>query len=164
MGQLLKERINPSRSFLHSGVDYAGPFSDKTWKGKNARTYKTIVLFVCLSTSAVHIEFVTDYTAEAFIAADKRFTGRCGICSTLLSDCGTNFKGADAKLQKLFSSVTAESTHLSQLLAQDGTQWRFNPPSASHFRRKWEAGVKSVKFHLKRIIGDTLFTYEEVNI
>jgi len=34
-------------------------------------------------------------------------------------------------------------------------------PSAPHFGVKWEAGVKSVKFHLKRIIGDTLLTYEE---
>jgi len=74
----------------------------------------------------------------------------------------TNFKGADAKLQK-FSSATAESTHLSKLLAQDGTQWRFNPSSVPHFSGKWEAGVKSVKFHLKRIVRDTLLTYEEFN-
>jgi len=32
MGQLPKERINPARPFLHSGVDYAGPISIKTWK------------------------------------------------------------------------------------------------------------------------------------
>jgi len=25
MGQLPPERLNPSRPFLHSGVDYAGP-------------------------------------------------------------------------------------------------------------------------------------------
>jgi len=128
MGQLPKERVNPSRPFLHSGVDYAGQISVKTWKEKNTRTYKAyIVLFVCLSTSAVHIELVTDYTTEGFIAAYKRFTRRRGICSTLSSDCSTNFKGADAELQKLLSSVTAETTHLSQLLAHDGTQWKFNP-------------------------------------
>lgn len=46
------------------------------------------------------------------------------------------------------------------LLANDSTQWLFNPPAAPHFGGKWEAGVKSVKFHLKRVIGDTLLTYE----
>jgi len=48
----------------------------------------------------------------------------------LLSDCGTNLKGADVDLQKLLSSATAESRRLSQLLAQDEIQWKFNPPSA----------------------------------
>lgn len=110
MGQLPKERLTSSRPFLHSGVDYAGPFDIKTWKGRNARTYKSFTaLFVCLSTSAIHIELVTDYTTEAFIAAYKRFTSRRGICSTLSSDCGTNFKGADSELQRLFSSSTEHS-------------------------------------------------------
>jgi len=96
MGQLPKERVTPSRPFLNSGIDYAGPFSLKTWRGRNARTYKSyIALFVCLSTSAIHLELVTEYTAKAFIAAYKRFSGRRGICSTLWSDCGTNFKGAE---------------------------------------------------------------------
>lgn len=70
MGQLPLGRVTPSHTFLHSGVDYAGPFCLKTWKGKNARTYKGyLVLFVCFSTSAVHLELVTDYTTDAFIAA-----------------------------------------------------------------------------------------------
>jgi len=164
MGQLPKERVTPSRPFLNSGIDYAGPFSLKTWRGRNARTYKSyIALFVCLSTSAVHLELVTDYTAEAFIAAYKRFSGRRGICSTLWSDCGTNFKGAEAALQRLFTEATEESQQLASLLAKDGTQWRFNPPSAPHFGGKWEAGVKSVKHHLDRVIGEALLTYEEMN-
>lgn len=163
MGQLPTTRVTPNRPFAHSGIDYAGPFVTKTWKGKNARTYKSyIALFVCFSTSAVHLELVTDYTAEAFIAAYKRFTSRRGICATLSSDCGTTLKGADAELQRLFSQSTEESTKLATLLANDGTQWKFNPPSAPHFGGKWEAGVKSVKYHLHRVVGDTLLTYEEM--
>lgn len=77
MGQLPVKRVTPSRPFLHAGVDYAGPISLKTWKGKASRTYKAyICLFVCEATSALHLELVTDYTAEAFIAAYKRFTAR----------------------------------------------------------------------------------------
>lgn len=49
------------------------------------------------------------------------------------------------------------------LLANDGTQWLFNPPAASHFGGHWEAGVKSVKYHLKRVVGDNFLTYEEMN-
>lgn len=39
--------------------------------------------------------------------------------------------------------------------------WRFNPPAAPHFGGKWEASVKSVKFHLRRLIGESTLTYEE---
>ncbi|XP_071576702.1 uncharacterized protein [Temnothorax nylanderi] len=80
-----------------------------------------------------------------------------------MSDCGTNFKGADSELKKLFSSSSKELGNLAMLLANNGTQWKFNPPSAPHFGGKWEAGLRSVKFHLKRVVGDKLLTFEEMN-
>jgi len=123
MGQLPSERLRPSRPFLHSGVAYADPFTIKIWKGKNTKTYKAyIVLFTCFSTSAIHLELVTDYTTERFIAAYKRFTSRRGICVTLTSNCGTNFKGADQELQTLFSSSSDDLGKLAFLLANDGNQ------------------------------------------
>ncbi|KYN14628.1 hypothetical protein ALC57_13157 [Trachymyrmex cornetzi] len=100
MDQLLELKVTPSRPFLHSGVDYAGPISIKTWRGRAAKTYKGyLVIFVCFSTSAVHIEIVTDYTTEAFISAYKRFTARRGICATLHSDCGVASNIATSNLK-----------------------------------------------------------------
>ncbi|XP_034951552.1 uncharacterized protein [Chelonus insularis] len=34
MGQLPYSRVNPNRAFLHTGLDYAGPYVIKTWKGR----------------------------------------------------------------------------------------------------------------------------------
>lgn len=162
MGQLPSTRITPSRPFLHAGVDYAGPISVKTWRGRAAKVYKGyIVIFTCFSTSATHLEIVTDYTAEAFLAAYKRFAGRWGICATLNSDCGTNFIGANAELKRLFHSASTEMKELATLLAHHGTEWRFIPPATPYFGGKWEAAVKSTKFHLRRTIGDSVLTYEE---
>ncbi|XP_029055161.2 uncharacterized protein LOC114882438 [Osmia bicornis bicornis] len=120
-----------------------------------------ICVFVCFATSAVHLEVVTDYSADAFIAAYRRFVARRGTAASLYSDCGTNFQGADAQLKKQFKDSTRENQDIAALLAKDGTQWHFNPRAAPHMGGKWEAVVKSLKFHLKRTIGDALLTFEE---
>ena len=162
--QLPTARLTPARAFLNSEVDYAGPISLKSWKGRGHKSYKGwLVIFVCMATSAVHIEIVSDYTSNGFISAYRRFLSRRGTYKTLYSDCGTNFLGADQQLRKLFSSGSKEALDLAHLLVNDGTEWKFNPPGAPHFGGKWKAAVKSVKFHLKRTIGDTLLTFEELS-
>lgn len=57
--------------------------------------------------------------------------------------------------------LTPHPARIANSLASTGTEWRFNPPAASHFDGKWEAAVKSVKFHLRCLIGDSQLTYEE---
>ncbi|XP_046628209.1 uncharacterized protein LOC124309036 [Neodiprion virginianus] len=162
MGQLPQFRVTQSRPFLHSGVDYAGPFSIRASRGRGAKSCKGyIVIFICFTTSAVHLELVSDYTTEAFIAAYKRFTSRRGICASIASDCGTNLVSADSELRRLLAASSKEFSEIANILASHGTQWRFNPPSAPHFGGKWEAGVKSVKFHLKRVIGEATQTFEQ---
>ena len=98
-GQLPLFRVTPS----HDGVDYAGPLTLKAWKGRGAKTYKGwICVFVCFDTSAVHLEPVSDYSTEGFIAAYRRFTLRRVIAHTLYLDGGTNFIAADPTLRKLY--------------------------------------------------------------
>jgi hypothetical protein len=70
----------------------------------------------------------------------------------MYSDNGANFHGADRKLETSFQALSSDST-LQVSLANDGVQWHFIPPAASHFGGLWEAGVKSFKFHLRRVIG-----------
>ncbi|XP_011858176.1 PREDICTED: uncharacterized protein LOC105555744 [Vollenhovia emeryi] len=163
MGQLPLSRVTQARPFTHTGVDYAGPLTVKTWKGRGAKTCKGwICVFVCFSTSTVHLEAVSDYSSEGFIAAYRRFSSRRGIAHTLHSDCGTNFIGADTALKRLFIQSTQEHQRVSHLLSQDNTRWKFNPPATPHMGGKWEAIVKSLKFHLRRTIGEAVLTYEEL--
>ncbi|XP_067208442.1 uncharacterized protein [Linepithema humile] len=164
MGQLPPERVKPARPFASAGVDYAGPIQLRTFKGRGRGTTKGyICLFVCLVTKAVHLEAVTELTTAAFLAAYRRFISRRGHCSLLLSDNGRNFLGADAELRRLFKAASEFHKDVSAYLANDGTKWRFIPPYAPHFGGLWEAGVRSVKHHLRRLLGDRTLTYEELS-
>jgi hypothetical protein len=77
MGELPPTPVQPSRPFLKTGVDYAGPISLRlgtTYSKTITKGY--IAIFVCFVTKAVHIEVVTNLTTEAFLAAPRRFIAR----------------------------------------------------------------------------------------
>jgi hypothetical protein len=40
-------------------------------------------------------------------------------------------------------------------------QWHFITPTSPHFGGQWEAGVKFLNYHWKRIVGKALLTFEE---
>ncbi|XP_015123326.1 uncharacterized protein LOC107045536 [Diachasma alloeum] len=152
MAQLPPRRITPVRAFFHTGVDYADPSKNKRWRGPGAKQYQGyITVFVCLATSAIHLELITDLTSQAFIKTYKRFTGRRGICATLSSDNAKTFVGADKELGQLLDESRQDIHHIINELASNGSKWIFIPPQSPHMGGKWEAAVKSVKFHLKRI-------------
>ncbi|KAL6419676.1 hypothetical protein ACFW04_011288 [Cataglyphis niger] len=105
MGDLPRLRVTPARPFLRTGVDYAGPIQLRTTKGRGHSSYKAFVaVFVCLRTKAVHLEIVSDYLADAFLADLRKFTARRGLCRSLHSDCVTNFVGADAQFRAFFAA------------------------------------------------------------
>ncbi|XP_076247964.1 uncharacterized protein LOC143187623 [Calliopsis andreniformis] len=162
MQHLIPERCRPAKAFDNCGVDYAGPYRVRDSAGRGKTAHKAyIAVFVCYATRAVHIELVHDYTTSAFLAALDRFVARRGIPSCIFSDNGTNFVGADRELRKQFCEAFS-STEMQNKCSSMGIRWRFNPPSAPHFGGMQEAGVKSVKHHLKRTLGEFTPTGEEM--
>ncbi|XP_050599064.1 uncharacterized protein LOC126926771 [Bombus affinis] len=166
MGDLPAARITESRPFTNVGIDYCGPFYIKERKDRNRRKIKVYVaIFVCLAVKAVHLELVTDLTSEAFIAALRRFIARRGFCVTIYSDNGTNFVGANNELRELRNLLQSDDhkVKIQSFLADRRIEWHFIPPNSPHIGGLWEAAVKSFKRHLRRVAGNELLTYENLN-
>lgn len=163
MDQLLEHRVNPERPFANCGIDFAGPFDIKLYIGRCNRLQKSyFAIFVCFSTKAVYLEVVIDLSTLAFIACYRRFIARRGVAKNIYTDCGTNFVGAEKVITRsMLECARKWNQDLAQELTQFEAGWHFNPPSAPHFGGLWEAGVKSVKHHLKRVMSCARLTYDE---
>jgi len=165
MADLPKQRVTPSRPFSQTGIDFAGPFMCRESLRRKALTHKAyLALFVCMSTKAIHLEVVTSLSTEAFIAALHRFISRRGLPSDIYSDNATNFTGAANYLRDLSKWFDNEATRntIVNFTNSLSIKWHFIPPHAPHFGGLWEAGVKSVKHHLRRTAGTTPLTFEEL--
>ena len=105
---------------------------------------------------------MSDLTTEAFLAALKRFFARRVKSSDLQSDNATNFQGAKDEIDEMFSFLqsTEHNNVVSQFLTNERVKWHLVPPRSPHFGGLWEASVKSLKHHMRRLIGDALLTFE----
>lgn len=159
MGNLPPERVNQCVPFTNTGIDYAGPVMIKDRQLRGAKFVKAyICLFICLSTKCIHLELLTSLASDAFLAMLKRFMGRRGKPLNLFSDNGSTFVGANAELRRFFKSY---SDSISAGLSSQSISWSFIPPRAPNFGGIWEANIKQVKYHLKRMLGQVNLTYED---
>ena len=165
MGQVPTARLLPSFANERVSVDYAGPLTLKIGTTRRPTFCKAYVaIFVCLATQCCHIELVSDATAEAFIAALRRFISRRGKPKEIWSDNASCFHRADKDLKELVQCLQQQATQESatNFCSAQGIQWNFSPPTGPHHGSVWENGVKACKRHLKRIVGQSKLTFEEM--
>lgn len=161
MAHLPEYRVTVARPFFKVGIDYASPLYVRAFSGRGHKSKKAyIAIFICMATRAIHIELVTDLSTQAFLAAFRRFYSRRGLPASVYSDNGTNFHGAEADLRRLFRA-NLNNGEVASSMADNEIEWHFIPPSSPHFGGLWEAGVKSIKHHLKRVIGSCTLTIDE---
>ncbi|XP_072378087.1 uncharacterized protein [Diabrotica undecimpunctata] len=165
MADLPKERFQVSRPFTNVGIDYGGPFQIKSSKLRRAPICKAyIAVFVCLFTKAVHIELVSSLSTEAFLLTLKRFISRRGIPKTIYSDNAFNFLGARNQLKELYDFFMGTDVlpTIKEFAASTLIEWKFIAPRSPHQGGIWEAAIKSCKYHLVRMMGNNIFTFEEL--
>lgn len=91
------------------------------------------VVYVFSCTKAIHLDFASDLTTQAFIASLKHSFGRRCKCSKIMSDSSKTFKGADIELKKLQKMVSSPDEKLYNFLTHEGMVGEFIPPKLPNF-------------------------------
>lgn len=161
MGDLPPDRVNYDRPFRSTGVDYAGPYRIKAKTGRNAyiEVKAYVAVFVCCVTRMIHLELVSDATSQAFLAALDRMIARRGRVELMRSDQGLQFVGGIRELEEAWAKWDFQELKAEVVKRQ--ITWRFNTAFAPHQGGLWEAAVKSMKYHVRRVVGEHLLTFEE---
>uniref|UniRef100_A0A1B0D333 Integrase zinc-binding domain-containing protein n=1 Tax=Phlebotomus papatasi TaxID=29031 RepID=A0A1B0D333_PHLPP len=96
MGQLPPERLDSHViPFTYTGCDMFGPIMTKVGR-REVKRYGMI--FTCLVTRTIHLELYTSMTTDSFLMALRRFFAHHTVPAKILSDCGSNFRGAKKEL------------------------------------------------------------------
>lgn len=165
MSEVPECRLQLSKPWAHTGLDYFGPLNITLTRKRGIKSQKAYgCVFICLTTRAVHVEVAPDLSTDAFLNALKRFISRRGPVEKLMSDNGTNFIGARAYLDELYSFLRS-ADHMKKWegeMSNRRIRWQMIPPNAPHFGGGWESTVKSFKTHLFRVVGSQILTYEEL--
>ena len=105
-----------------------------------------IAVFTCASTRAIHLELTPDLTGDGFIRIMKRFMGRKGIPTFILSDNGKTFRDRKVKRYVITWNIV----------------WRYNVPYSSWWGGFFEICVKLTKRCLRKLLQNAQLTYEEL--
>ena len=148
-------RLALSRPFTVVGVDYGGPLlvrnKAKDKENESVEEKRYFALFTCAGTRAVHIEVVSDMSAEAFLRAFQRFCAKRSYPSLMLSDNGSNFV-ASAEILRGWEKDAAVKKHLNHR----GCKWQFIPGRAPWFGGFWERMIGLTKKSLSKALGRSL--------
>jgi hypothetical protein len=90
---------------------------------------------------------------------------RRGRSHNIYSDNATYFKGANktlCKFKKMPNSDTFQE-EINNVMTTEDVRWHFIPPDSPHFGGLWEAGIMSMKYYVRRLIGNACISFEEMS-
>lgn len=156
MADLPPERLSVGQPpFSFTGVDCFGPFNVKVGRAEVKR-YGCI--FTCFNVRAVHIEKLDHMDTDSFLNCFRRFCARRGSPAQVWSDNGTNFVGAKNELIRSVGHLDRDK--IQAYFTQNGVEWTFHPPSASHWGGVWERMIRTTRKVMTAILGNTRLTDE----
>ncbi|XP_078380254.1 uncharacterized protein LOC144663213 [Oculina patagonica] len=163
MADLPTDRIEATPPFTNVGFDVFGPWSIQTrrTRGRTSSLKRWGLVFTCLSSRAIHIETLESMDTSSFICALRRFFALRGPALLLRCDRGTNFVGGKSELDSAMREM--DQRKLEKYVRDQGCEWRFNPPHASHFGGVWERQIGTIRRVLNAMfleLGGSQLTHE----
>jgi hypothetical protein len=149
-------RVAEDPPFTNVGLDFAGPLFVRTSIEGSSKVY--VLLFTCASTRGVHLELTPSLNVSSFLQAFRRFASRRGLPSLLMSDNAKTFKAACKEIRKL-----TRADEVRRYLTNNRITWQFIVERAPWWGGFWERLVRSIKRPLKKIVGRSTLTYEELS-
>ena len=145
MANLPEDRGSTEPPFTYVGLDVFGPWTIQTrrMRGGAMNSKRWPLLFTCLNSRAIHIEVLESMDTDSFICALRRFFAIRGPVKRLRSDCGTNFKGGKSELDEALQEM--DKAAIGRYVLEQGCEWVFNPPHASHFGGVWERQISTIR-------------------
>jgi hypothetical protein len=133
--------------FQFTGMDHFGPFEirrrKKCWG----------LLFICLTTRAVHLEVCEDLTVPVWLNAIDRFIARRGKPAKIFSDRSTTFVGGG----KVFNRLSREFLNddffaglAAELVRNFTIDFEVIPAGTPHYGGSWERMIREAKRCLVR--------------
>ena len=133
--------------FYSVGVNYFGPFTVKQGRS-TVKRYGCV--FTCLTMRAIHTEISHSLDTDSLINVLRRFIARRGKPHQIFSDDGTNFVGAERILRTALLSFN--NNRINNYGSQEGIEWTFNPPLASHMGGAWERMIRTIRKVLRSLL------------
>lgn len=143
-----KVRVQLTPPFYNIGLDYMGPiqlknFSQKCW----------ILLFTCLTTRCIHLEFVVSLSVNHFLNAFRRFISRRGIPRNIWSDNAPQLKHSAQVLPEVLKlSDYFKDNSIKNYFVTENIHWHFTIELAP-----WQNGaVERLNQHVKNAFRKTI--------
>ena len=166
MGDLPEFRSKPSGAFESCNLDLFGPITIRdsiVRRGPRSRKKIYGVLFVCCVSRAIYLDFAEDYSTESVLHCIRRLMAEKGSVSRLISDPGTQLKGASKELKEVRQGWS--EAELMRFGAKNGITWDFVMASSQHQNGAVEIMIKMCKGVMKALmsaIGTSVLSINEL--
>ena len=160
MGDIPEERFANLKPWAYCQIDLLGHFVCRSDVNKRAEMKVWAIIIEDVNSGAVHLDIVSDYSADGVIMAMDRFGSTRGWPTTVSFDPGSQLVAASGALVYWWNEM---QTPLRTFAGTEGKDkqsftWKISPADSPWRQGKVERRIGYVKRLLKLSVGDTKLT------